>query len=123
MYIRKSERAAAAASDPRYALALQWARIKMLGPQFEFDDEGRKIRLWSGNTHIDCVTNDDVRAWLIGLRVVEDLRDGLEFVRQSYIDGMVKSDLLRKVGPHWWITRKCAERYDLPKVMGCAFPK
>lgn len=122
MYVRKAQRACNAVSNTRYGAAIRKAMMAFHGPRFEIDADGRKIRLW-GDGYEDWVTDDDVRAWLVGLRVVEDLRDGLEFVRQSYIDKMVKDDMLRKVGPHWWITRKCADRFKLPKVMGCDFPK
>lgn len=124
MYVRKFERAANASQSPRFAQAMRIAMQALNGPQFIEDEDGRRIRLW-GNGYEDWVRPDDVRAWLLGLRVVEDLRDGLEFCRQGFIEKMVKDGHLRRdrTSGFYWITAACAEKYDLPKVLGKDFPK
>lgn len=123
-YVRKSERACNAVNSARYAEAFRIHSQGLQGVQFTEDEDGRRIRIW-GNGYEDYVTDDDVRAWLKGLRVVEDLRDGLEFVREGYIKSMVKDGHLR-LDPAtgvYWITAKAAEKFKLPKVLGRAFPK
>jgi hypothetical protein len=124
MYVRKAERASIASQNTRYSTALRLASQAWSGPKFEEDAEGRRIRIW-GNGYEDWVRDEDVRNWLLGLRVVEDLRDGLEFCREAYIANMVKQDYLRldPTTGFYWITAKAAERYGLPKVMGRKFPK
>lgn len=124
MYVRKTERAAIAARSDRYATALRlasqaWSRIK-----YEEDAGGRRRRIW-GNGYEDYVTDDDVRAWLKGLRVVEDLDDGLEFVRPGYIQAMIQKGWLRRSSssPYYVITEACAQRFALAPVMGKAFPR
>jgi hypothetical protein len=123
MYIRKSQRACNAVSNDRYGRALRIASMAILGPQFIEDDEGNRVRVW-GDGMEDWVTADDVRSWLLGNRVVE-LREGLEFVREDYVKMMVREGYLRKDarGSLYWVTEKAAWKWDLPKVMGCAFPK
>ena len=124
MYIRKSQRACNAVNNERYGRAIRIATQAILGPQFIEEADGTRVRVW-GNGMEDWVRAEDVRSWLLGLRVVE-LRDGLEFVREDYIKMMVREDFLRKDrnrGAFYWITRKAAEKWRLPRVMGCAFPK
>ena len=111
-----------AISDPRYSQAIRYALQSWNGPEFVYDEDGRKIRVW-GDRFEDPTTYDDVRDWLRGQRVVEDLRDGLEFVRDTFIQRMVKEDQLRKINGMWWITKKAADKYGLEPVMGCAFPE
>jgi hypothetical protein len=123
MYVRKALRASNAAHDPRYARAIRVAMQALHGPQYEEDEEGRRIRVW-GVAMEDWVTDDDVRSWLLNTRAVEDLRDGLEFVRETYIKTMVRDGYLRKdpQAAYYWVTAKAAERFKLPRVMGCEFP-
>jgi hypothetical protein len=123
MYVRKSQRACNAVNDPRFAQAARIACLAFNGPQFEEEADGQRIRIWADG-NVDWVTADDVRAWLLNQRVV-DLREGLEFVREDYIKMMVREDFLR-IDPSrtfYWVTAKAAERWHLPKVMGCEFPK
>jgi hypothetical protein len=56
--------------------------------------------------------------------VIEDLREGLEFVREGYIQSMIVKGFLRKdpAASYYWITAKAAERFKLEPVMGCKFP-
>lgn len=123
-YVRKSERASNAANSPRYSAAFRIISQGLQGVQFTEDADGRRIRIW-GNGYEDWVRDEDVRAWLVGLRVVEDLRDGLEYVREVYIKNMVRDGYLRfdATAGVYWITAKAAEKFDLPKVLGRAFPK
>jgi hypothetical protein len=123
MYVRKSLRSANAGSNERFARAFRIASRQISGPTFIEETDGQKVRQW-GDGMEEWVTNDDVRAWLLGLRVVE-LRDGLEFVRETYIHNvLVREGYLRKdrTGSFYWITAKAAARFDLPKVLGCDFP-
>lgn len=126
-YIRKSQRACNAVNSGHYARALRIASQTLSGPQFEIVDNGdfeRRIRIW-GNPYEDYVTDDDVRAWLLNARVV-DVADGLEFVRDSYIQPMIRDGYLRKDAhgaTFYWVTAKAGERWKLPKVLGCEFPK
>lgn len=87
-------------------------------------EDGFRERVF-GNGYEDWTTDDDVRQWFGGLRYVEDLRSGLEFCRLEYIRSMVRKgwlveDALAK--GTFAITAACAERFKLPRVMGCAFP-
>ena len=93
------------------------------GPTFEVAEDGQKVRVW-GNPYEDYVTDADVRQWLLGRRVVE-LREGLEFVRESYLHAMIKKGWLRKdaAGPFYWITEAAAEKFQLLRVLGCKFPE
>jgi len=124
MYVRKFERAANAAQSPRFAAAMRIAMQNLNGPQFIEDEDGFRIRQW-GNGYEDWVRDEDVRTWLLGLRVVEDLRSGLEFCREGYIRNMVRDGYLRldPTSGFYWVTAKAAERYNLPRVMGKDFPK
>ena len=66
-----------------------------------------------------------MRAWLRGKRVIEDLRTGLEYVREGYITTMIREGYLRPDlhAGFYWITAKAAEKFGLELVLGKAFPK
>lgn len=121
-YVRKSQRASNA--DARFSSAVGIAARHIQAVQFTEDEDGRRIRIW-GNGYEDWVRDEDVRAWLKGKRVVEDLRDGLEYVREAYIKNMVRDGYLRfdATAGVYWITAKAAEKFNLPKVLGRAFPQ
>lgn len=123
-YVRKSERAANPVTSARFSAAFRIANQNLQGVQFTEDADGFRVRVW-GDWKEDWVKVEDVREWLLGLRVVEDLRTGLEFCRETYIKDMVKGDYLRfdPTAGVYWITAKAAEKFDLPKVMNRAFPK
>lgn len=108
-----------AVNDRRFGRAVRIALHAWKGPQFE-EIDGCKVRIW-GDPNEDWTRDSDVRAWLLNLRAVEDLREGLEFVRESYLQSMVKQGFLKKDGPLWWVTQKAADRFNLPKVMGKEF--
>lgn len=110
-----------AVNDARYGRALRLAKMAWSGPEFIEDEDGFRIRVW-GDPNEDWTKDSDVRAWLVGKRAIEDLREGLEFVRESYVQSMIKQGFLKKDGPLYWITAKAAARFDLPRVMGRAFP-
>ena len=123
-YTRKFLKASNAASDERFARAFRIASRTLAGTKFE-EIDGFRVRQW-GDGMEDWVTPEDVRAWLLGLRVVEDLRTGLEFVRETYIHNvLIREGYLRKdeTTGLYWITKKAAQRFDLPKVLGRDFPK
>src|SRR5438046_431328 len=90
------------------------------------DADGYRIRVW-GDPNEDWVKPTDVRAWLRGKRVIEadELRSGLEYVRESYISMMIRDGYLRPdlASGFYWITEKAAERFGLERVLGKAFPK
>ncbi len=100
------------------------ARILFNSTQYVEDEQGYRIRIW-GNGNEDWVRDSDVRAWLRGKRVIEDLRTGLEYIREGYIAGMIKAGYLRPDmhAGFYWITAKAAERFGLERVLGKAFPK
>jgi hypothetical protein len=113
----------------RYSTAIRAISHK---PNFVEEADGQRVRIWSDATKdksgrvvqsLDVVTDEDVRLWLLGERVVT-LRSGLEFCHQKYIAGMVREGYLRKddAADWFWVTAKAAERWSLPKVMGCKFP-
>ena len=54
MYVRKFEKAKNAAYDPRFGRALRIAHQAWIGPQFEEDAEGFRIRVW-GDPNEDWV--------------------------------------------------------------------
>ena len=59
----------------------------------------------------------------MGLRAT-DLREALEFVHEKYARGMIRDGYLRAdpvVAGRLWVTDKAAQRWNLPKVLGCAF--
>ncbi len=122
MYVRKSQRASVAINNVRYSAALRIASQAWNGTQYTEDGDGFRIRVW-GNGYEDWVTDDDVRNWLKGVRVIEDLRSGLEFCREGYIKNMIRDGYLRQdASGLWWVTAEAAEKFSLPKVMGRAFP-
>lgn len=122
-YIPKAQRATNVDSA-RYSEALSIASRAWNGPVFEEDSEGHKIRVWMDAKEGWAEKDELVRAWLLNLRAVEDLRTGLEFARQTTIDQLVREDYLRHIGfGLYLITAKAAEKYRLPKVMGKDFPK
>lgn len=120
---RKSRKTGAAPLHPHYARAVR-ILLQSAGPQYQEDKEGRRIRIW-GDPNEDWVKPSDVRQWLTGQRVVDDLRDGLEYVRESYLTTMVREGYLRKdpQAPYYWVTAKAAEKFNLPRVNGAAFPE
>ena len=120
-YTRKALRANQADSK-LFAHAMAVATAAMGGPVYQENKDGSRVRLWRDG-RVEPVTKDDGRAWLLGQRVVE-LTEGLEFVRDTYIQGMIKTGMLRKDArfSFYWITAKGAEYFDLPRVMGCKFP-
>lgn len=124
-YIRKADRAANALNSGRFALAVQQAANNWKTREFDETPDGARIRVW-GDQMVDRVTKEDVRSWLLNMRVVE-LADGLEFLREDYIKSMVRDGFLRKDtgsrGAFYWVTRAAADKWDLPRVMGCEFPK
>jgi hypothetical protein len=122
MYARKFEKAKNAIQSDRFAGVLARANQAYKRPEYIEDQDGNRIRIW-GDGMVDWVKDEDVRSWLLGLRVIEDLNSGLEFVRESYIKSMVAQGYLRKINGWYWVTRKAADRFNLPKVMGCDFPK
>ncbi len=99
------------------------ARILFTRTEYIEDADGFLIRQWR-DPNEDWTRPEDVRAWLRGKRVIEDLRTGLEHCRPGFITAMVKGGFLRPdmCGHFWWITRKCAAKYKLEKVLGCEFP-
>lgn len=120
-YTRTSQRAKNAISDRRYSEAIRRANLAFRRPTYIEDENGFRIRVW-GDGSFDYVKDEDVRAWLLGNRVIEDLRSGLEFVRETYIRKLVAEGYLRADGYFYWVTRKAAKRFNLPRVMGCEFP-
>jgi hypothetical protein len=91
---------------------------------YEEDQEtGVRRRIFKGDEwrHI---TNEDVRNMLIGQRVI-DLDHALEYVTPSTVKWCERSGYLRRDdrGPYWWVTAKAAGEFNLPPVLGCAFPK
>jgi hypothetical protein len=102
-------------------------------PTFVEDAEGNRVRVWSDAStdamgrqvkSLDVVKDEDVRAWLLGLRVTT-IAEGLEFVHEKYARGMIRDGYLRADvldANRFWVTEKAAERWNLPKVMGCRFP-
>lgn len=96
------------------------ARILFTSRQYTEDEHGNLVRVW-GHPDEDWTRPEDVRAWLRGKRVIEDLASGLEHVRPGYITMLVKDGYLRPdlVADFFWITKKCADRFGLerPKHM------
>lgn len=122
MYVRKAIRAAN--NNVRFDGIVSKFNLIVNKPTYIEDEDGFRIRQW-GNSNYDYVRDEDVGAWLRNVRVVEDLRSGLEFVRQSYIDMMIRQDYLRWDTKHkfYWVTAKAALRYNLKKVINCDFPR
>ncbi len=102
-------------------------------PVFEEDKDGNRIRVWSDCSYdkngkvipsLDTVKDEDVRGWLLNLRVTSKL-EALEYVHEKYLAGMIRDGLLR-VNPicpaELWVTDKAAARWNLPRVLGCKFP-
>jgi hypothetical protein len=120
-YVRKALRASS--NGKHFAHAMAVATAAMHGPVYQENNDGSRVRVWRDGA-VEPVTKDDVRSWLLNLRVV-DTQEGLEFVRASYIKLMIQIGELRRDARHsyYWITEKAAKRYDLPEVMGCEFPK
>jgi hypothetical protein len=107
-------------------------RAVMHKPKFVEEADGQRVRVWSDATtdasgriitSLDVVTDEDVRAWLLNMRVVT-LRSGLEFCHPKYIAGMIRDGFLRKddAADWFWVTDKAAQRWNLPRIMGCKFP-
>lgn len=119
-YTRTTAKAKNAIRDRRYSEAIQRANLAFKKPEYIEDENGFRVRVW-GDGSFDYVKDEDVRAWLVGNRVIEDLRSGLEFVRESYIRKLVAEGYLRRSGPLYWVTQKAADRFRLPPVMGCEF--
>lgn len=125
-YIRKNERAANINKNPRIGAIVGKAFADMAAPEFdEVTEDGftYRIRKWRpeevrGGKGYDKET----RLWLLNNRVV-DPREGEEFVPATYVKKLISEGFLRKMHGHYWITAKAAARWDLPKVMNCAFPE
>ena len=115
--IASSLSAKTAATTGRYAEALAIFNAR---PTFVEDADGYRIRVWSDQ---DISSNDNVTRWLKGVKVVEDLREGLEYVKQSTIDRLIKEGSLRKVGLFYWVTADAAVKYSLPRIPHHKFPK
>lgn len=87
-------------------------------------EDGFRVRVF-GDDAYDRTSDEDVRQWLLGKRYVEDLREGLEYVRPAYVKEMVRKGWLREdpvAGGTYAVTAACSERFRLPPVMGCKFP-
>jgi hypothetical protein len=126
-YVRKSLRASNPAASARFARSTRIALQALSGPQYEeqeIDGAIVRVRQW-GDGNEDWVTPEDVRNWLTGRRVVL-LSEGLEFCREAFIKGLVRDGYLRKDAHpgagFYWVTAKAAEKFNLPRVMGCKFP-
>src|SRR5262249_46895902 len=90
MYVRKHIRAKAV-DNKAFSRSLRIASQAWFGTQYEETRDGYRVRIW-GDPNEDWVKKEDVRAWLTGVRVIDDLREGLEFVRESYIKTMISND-------------------------------
>jgi hypothetical protein len=121
-YVKKTQKAKNAVNDARYLAAVKRSNIHFKKREYLEDKEGNRVRVWGDCDH-DFVTDADVKTWLKGNRVIEDLRSGLEYVREGYIKMMVREDYLRYMHGYYWITQKAADRWHLEKVLGCKFPK
>ncbi len=108
--------------DRRIAKAYNGAFSNVLGHDFRIDEKtGRKIRVF---TREHWCGSEDVRRWLLNNRVVE-IDDALEHISDSVLRWMIRDCYLREDGNgagYFWITRKAADKYDLPPVLGRAFP-
>lgn len=108
------------AMNTKAAAIARGALRSIVGRQFITDPKtGRRERVFTAQ---DWCGPEDVRAWLLNRRVVE-LDDALEFVSRAVLRFLIDGGYLRKdAAGFWWITRKAAEKYDLPRVMGREFP-
>ncbi len=108
--------------DRRIAKAYNGAFSNVLGQNFRIDEKtGRKIRVF---TREHWCGSEAVRRWLLNNRVVE-IDDALEHISDGVLRWLIRDGYLRADGNgagYFWITRKAAEKYDLPPVLGCAFP-
>jgi hypothetical protein len=123
-YVKKTQKAKNALNDGRYLAAVKRSNIHFKKREYLETNDGYRIRIWTDPNH-DFVRDEDVRGWLLNTRAIEDLQTGLEFVRESYIKGLIRDGYLRQDKFHkfYWITAKAADRFKLPRVMGCKFPK
>lgn len=108
--------------DRRIAKAYNGAFSNVLGHDFRIDEKtGRKIRIF---TRDHWCGPEEVRRWLLNNRTVE-IEDALEHISDGVLRWLIRDGYLRADGNgagYFWITRKAAEKYDLPPVLGCAFP-
>ena len=108
--------------DRRIAKAYNGAFSNLLGHDFRIDQKtGRKIRIF---TREHWCGPEDVRRWLLNNRVIE-IDDALEHISDGVLRWLIRDGYLRAHGNgagYFWITRKAAEKYDLPPVLGRAFP-
>ena len=108
--------------DRRIARAYNGAFSNLLGQDFRIDEKtGRKIRVF---TPEHWCGSEEVRRWLLNNRVIE-IEDALEHISDSVLRWLIRDAYLRADGTgagYFWITRKAADKYDLPPVLGRAFP-
>ncbi len=108
--------------DRRIAKAYNGAYTNFLGDKLRIDKKtGRKIRVF---TREHWCGPEEVRRWLLDTRIV-DIEDALEHVSEGVLRWLIRDGYLRKdpAAGYFWITRKAADKYDLPPVLGCAFPR
>lgn len=112
-----------APNDDRMRHAVKIANTKFQKPEYDEDPKtGQKIRKWRDT---EDVSDKDIKQWLTGNRVIEDLKDGLEYVRPQTIQKLVDDGLLKKdpKANYYWVTKEAADKFDLKPVMDKKFPK
>ena len=90
--------------------------------KFTTNDYGDRVQIFP-STH--RATNDDIRQWLSGNRVV-DRYDVLEFCPGSTVDWCVRQGFLKPDPdgrPYFWVTVTAAAQFNLPELPGTGFAK
>lgn len=108
--------------DARVQAAWAAGKAQALEPiKYEIDSKGRMVRK---GTMTRWTTPEEIREFLIGNRVVEE-DDALYHIGPNCWRTLIQQGLVKKdpKATYYWITAACAQKYDLPRVMGCAWPK